>query len=274
MIVLALASMFAQVTPPSAEAVLGKFESLLGGFGVKGPMRIQAVWIGDGSPNTVGSVVVSDRSGTRYTGYLRPGTFALYAMFRGKESEDYMGYPTTDVHDKAILKRLSEYGARAYGRESVRMESARSDGKKVLVFFAILRRGFPFVAASQPYGYSLTFTMPDLRFLFFMADSPPPPVDTRNPKLSESDAVEAFRRIFEGEMAPRAIADHHWSISYRLQPGRKLGWYLPKGESVARLVWNIPYIGTRHTEFADQGGSAGMLIDAITGKQVPTETVP
>jgi len=261
------------IVPPSGDVVINEVEGLLSGFGVPGPMRLQSVWVGTGESNSVGSVVVSDRDKNLYTAYLRPLTFAVYAVFKGKESEDYVGYPTKDLKDPRIERRLRGWATRVSKQEPIRLESVQSDGKRARAFFAILRNGYPFVAAAQRYGYSITITVPDCRFLFLMSQEDPPPVDNRRPVLKEADAIRAFNQIVSPEKTSQDPA-HPWSTTYELTAGRELGYFLAKDEKLAKLVWKIPFMARRNVGYAIQGGSGAMLIDAITGQQVPSDTVP
>ncbi len=258
----------------SPEVAVGSYESLLKQFGVIGPFRLQTLGLGDGSEQSVGSIVVTDRDGARYTCYKSGPKGAIRAIYRDSESEALQRGLTHPLKDDRILRRVRGWISSMTGNRTLRTSEFTSDGRVGSAYFPILKNGYPFVGSGHDFGYWVNFSVPDVRFLRLTCDENLPEVDSAPPLLTEKQAVARLENIFTTEIAPENLQKHHWITSFKLGQSPTLGYYKATGDRLARLVWRIPYFGSRDVGYAIQGGTNAMLIDARTGKQVHTETVP
>ncbi len=250
-------------------------KSILRGFGVPGPFRLQELNIGQFNDRFGGQASVSDRHKLIYTAYFQPNSDRISFLYRGNESTGYLGFQAKPLADKRIEQVVRGWAARIYGNEHVRLNAILVDQNKLAqADFSILRNGYPFVSTSQRYGYRITFHVPDMSFLALNVTENPPPVDSRPPAVSQGDAVKSFQHIFETVIAPGEYTRHSWLTTYKLIDHPTLGYYLEDGQKVAHLVWRIPFMQSRDVGYAIQGGSNAMLIDAITGRQVRTKGMP
>lgn len=259
----------------SGEDAVARVRFLLAGFGVSGRLRLRHLSSSRWSDSGRREVIVADPRGTTYTAYLnRDGR--VISLSRGGEGGFPSGGETRSLLGKAALeRRMRAWLLAARAPETTRLASLTGDEKGLgRAFFPILRSGHPFVSHPR-YGYGFAFVVRTGEFLAFEASENPPLVDPRPPRLDKAGALAALKRIWDTEITPEAINERHWRrVWYILQGEPELGYFLPEGRIRAILVWKVPFMSRRDVGHAIQGGSDGMLIDAITGERVPTKTVP
>ena len=247
-------------------------KSLLRSFGVPGPYRLQALRLSEGSDRFGGMVELSDRSGERYTANFKPDSEQVTSLIRGSQDRAMPGFRRAPLVDRKLIRQAESWARVILPKEQFRLEAVTVDeNNSGHADFSILRHGLPFISATQRYGCQFAFTVPEGKFLSLTTLSDPPPVDPRPARVTEAEALKAFSQIFAEEIAAPMLREHHWEMSYTLMKGRILGYYLPEREHVARLAWIIPFMQIRDVGYAKQGGSTSMLIDAISGRRIPTQ---
>jgi len=247
-------------------------KGLLTRLGVKGSIRLQRLGTISGGKRSVTTVEVTDQTQHRDEAYLsEDGTITRLARTDIKLG----GWDTVSLPDRETLKRVQSWLAATHTKEKVGPPSSAGDGQgMVSLHFPILRNGYPFV--SHPaYGFDFLLDSKSGTFLSYNAHGNPPAVSSASAKLDSAGALTALKTIWDTKITPQAINERHWRrVWYKLKGEPELGYYLPQGRTQAILVWKIRYMSYRDVTSAVQGGDSGMLIDAVTGDQIPTPTVP
>ena len=275
---LSLALLCLGASMAQGQEAVTQVKSLLTGFGVKGPIRLQR--FGSVSrPGTVSqpgsamtAVEVTDREGHPYSAYLQEDGSSIHIE---RTDSRPSGWSPVPLPDGETLKRARRWLAVTGAKDTAEMpQAAGSDKGAVRLHFPILRNGHPFVSFPH-YGYDFAFDDKSGAFLTYDARTKLPPVSPTPAKLDRAGALAALKTIWDTKITPHAIREMHWRrVWYTLKGEPELGYYLPKGQEKAILVWRISYISERDVGSAIQGGDSGMLIDAVTGEQIPTPTVP
>ncbi len=247
-------------------------KTLLTGFGVKGPIRLQRFGTISRPGNAMTSVEVTDGEGHPYTAYLQEDGASIHIQ---RTDARPSGWSPIPLPGSQTLKRARGWLAASGAREISEIPQAAGYGKGVVrLRFPILRNGHPFVSFPH-YGYDFTFNEKSGAFLAYDAQTKLPPVSPIPAKLDRAGALTALKTIWDTRITPHAIRDLHWRrVWYTLKGEPELGYYLPKGQEKAILVWRIEFVSERDVGSAIQGGDSGMLIDAVTGEQILTPTVP
>lgn len=253
---------------------VARVKTLLAAFGVKGSLRIQGLGAITSPKVHLTTVEMTDSHGNKYTSYLDQDN-RVVLLRRGEERDSLPGMEAHSLVDARQERRLRTWLAATGAGETTRLETLTSDEKGVgHAYFSILRNGYPFVSYPR-YGYEFAFVVKTGEFLAFHAYANPPSVASGLPRLDKKGALAALQHIWDTKITPQAINVNHWRrVWYTLKGEPEIGYYLPEGQSTAILVWKIRYLGYRDVGYAVQGGDSGMLIDAVTGEQVPTKTVP
>jgi hypothetical protein len=113
--------------------------------------------------------------------------------------------------------------------------------------------------------------VPDAKFVSFTAKEDPPQVDPTPAKISAIQAGNAFKQEFDSVIAPHWLTNHHMKMTYSKLGTPVLGYFLPPGQTVARLVWSVPYRLYRRWDDGATMGFGATFIDAVTGKWIPRE---
>jgi hypothetical protein len=247
-------------------------KTLLTGFGVKGPIRLQRFGTVSRPGSALTAVEVTDREGHPYSAYLAGDGSSIQIE---RTDSRPAGWRPIPLPNGPTLKRARGWLATAGAREAAQIpQAAVGDKGAVRLHFPILRNGHPFVSFPR-YGYDFAFDDKSGAFLAYDAHTKLPPVSPAPAKLDRAGALAALKTIWDTKITPHAIQEMHWRrVWYTLKGEPELGYYLPKGQEKAILVWRISYMSERDVGSAIQGGDSGMLIDAVTGEQIPTPTVP
>ena len=248
------------------QAKVDALNSLLSTFGVPRPMRLQTLTISEGSDRG-GYIVVEDAAKTRYSAAYSDKTDRLITVRKMPEGNIFIGLKRKDLSDPKLEALVRSWGAEYCGKEEVRLESLiEGDKKLATAFFAIQRNGYPFVAQWQHYGYGFTLTVPDGKFVALEVSDAVPPTDAGPITLSEADAVLAAKGALETQIVPQLLADRHLVMTYELSGKPSIGWLMPQGQSVAHLVWSVPYKFKTDAKLSKRAGADAIWIDAATGK--------
>jgi len=250
----------------SDQARVDATKSVLSMFDVPGPLVVVKTQAPDPRYMSGGVVILKDRAGQLYTAYFRKSSDEPISVFRGKERDGMSSGSHIRSNDPKFVQRLRTWADRFRGEPTVRLVSAYTEDRIVRAEFFVLIHGYPILVPFGTSGFSLILSPIDGRFLALRVWDPPPPVDPRRASLSETDAVRAFKRVFDSQIAPPAWTERHMKLSYRLTGPNVLGYFLWRGQNVAHLAWEIPYVLLGDTSAETKHSSLDtMLIDAITG---------
>jgi hypothetical protein len=265
--------------PLTATSAMERVKTLLTGFGLPQPLRIQGVGPVTHPPSQEPiswQVLLTDGRSRKYEAYLAPDESRITIVQAPEGKVGRFGIKESAVADAAQIKRIQRWMTKVKTDEPTRLEPITQDENGVCrAVVSILRNGYPFVSHNR-YGYRFVFSPTTGDLYRFEALQNPPPVDPTPPKLKDKQAaLSALKEIWDNEVTPHAInVLHYRRVWYEVKGEPELGYYLPTKEQTARLVWRITYMANRDVGSAIQGGDSGMLIDAVTGKQIPTTVVP
>ena len=265
--------------PLSGQDAAALVKRLIGGFGAAGPLKLQQLGPITRSPDPkpiLWSLVVTDAQAQRYQAYVTPDQGSI-TLYRGSERDAVQnrGWTPRAMNDPRMERQARLWLAKVETREPTRLASLTVDEKGIgQAYFPILRNGYPFVSRSH-YGYDFTFDAATRKFISLHALQNPPPVVPGPPRLDKNAALAALKQIWETRVAPEAIKNQYAKrVWYDLKGEPELGYYLPKGRKEAGLTWLIHFWSHVATELGTHGGDNGMLIDAMTGEQIPSDVVP
>lgn len=267
-----------KVAPLSGQEVVDLVKRLLAGFGVRGRLKLQLLnssAIAPAADPAIWGLVVTDAQGQRYQTYIASDQGRI-TLYRGSEQEAFQrGGTPHPASDPQTEQKVRLWLAKTGTHEPTRLASLTVDEKGVgKAYFPILRNGYPFISHSH-YGYEFTFDAATRKFMSLTALQNPPPVVPGPPRLDKTAALAALKRIWETRVVPETIKTQHARrVWYDLKGEPELGYYLPKGKKEAGLTWLIHFWNHVETEFGSHGGDNGMLIDAMTGEQIPSNVVP
>jgi len=244
-------------------------KALLRSFGVPGPYRLQMLSIPEDQRFNSTTVVLTDRNSVEYKASFPYAEYKTFILRRTKENF-FIGFPSREFHNPKLEALAEARVAFFYGKEHVRFDDMLTGDKNLAeAHFSVIRNGFPFIGGASQFGYTVTMSVPDGKFVSFVAKVNPPPVDPSPAKLTLQDAVDAFKVAFKAEIAPHALTKNKTKVTYDTVDKGTLGYFLPEGESVARLVWSIPYRAMRVWPDGAMVGNAVATIDAVSGKLIP-----
>lgn len=270
---LALAVMAQATAGMSGQAAVDRVKSLLKGFDVPGPIRLEGLGTIEGPAASLWHVTVKDSKKQSYEAYLETHGKSTY-LFRGQERDNFGGMTSKPLDDPAYQALVARWLRATKTQEPTRLEPLTGDEKgRGKATFRLLRNGHPFVSYKR-FEYVFTFSTPGREFLSYRATEQPPPVSGASPKLDKAGALAALQRIWDTEVAPAAKQRGWKRVWYTLTGSPELGYYQPDNSATAVLVWRIPYWSHRDVGHAIQGGGDAMLIDAATGRRVVTNVVP
>jgi hypothetical protein len=276
MLFLLVATLLTQSSrPEGAETVIAQMKAVLAMVGEEGPFRVQVVDTQQSSTGTRWYVKLSGHSDETYTGWLG-GSRKEVTLWRGDERSIYLGSEIKAPSNPKAHARAESWARRIAGRAPLRFISERQDQKgKADFFFAILRNGYPFVSRPR-FGYDITMSIADGRFIAVFGNEQPPKVDDIPAKLDKKAALAAFDKVFREKFQASLAKSQNREVRVWYEPIAKpeLGYYLQKNRALAGLVWRFEFMYNISNPFGSRGSSYSMLIDAVTGNVIPTDVMP
>ena len=221
-------------------------------IGVRGTGGIQALgrgWRGEGTWSVALAypekrtffVQLTDRGVVYDASAIRP---------RRSPNAKRLDVKTTNAKLRAILDRIPDVPPTRPERPPESFYPSRA--------FLVLRNGLVFFNMNPTYAYRVDIDE-DGGFASFSASEPLPPVPSPLPRVSES---EAHTRL----VAKWGKKEHDGPFPQHIVP--QLGYYLVKGETVARLVWRGWTYSDRNP-LSDGASSIKGFLDANTGALIP-----
>jgi len=255
--------------------VVDRAKALLSGLGEPGPFRLQSMFT---TPRYNGgkatTVKLLSPSGIDYTAWFHlPETDV--SICRGSEAGSAGMRPTRPDSDPKIARKIELWLHSIHADTPHRTMTITSDRQGTgFAYVALTSRGYPYISApgawyGPTYGYEFTFDYPSMRIRRLDYTEHPPPTDPSPARLDQSQATSALARVIGAEYVPQG-AQRSNSRWFSLLEPPVLGYYQSPGRAMATVAWKFSYMAYGSSPGGVRGGSGQMLIDALTGEQVPS----
>ena len=265
---------------PDVREGIDRLKSVFAAVGVRGPIKTGPAFYVPARPAYRGvpmppyaDVNVTERSGATQRCIVGIGgkvNRRISVMESDTEKFDDL-YPRVPFHDARLEKRVTSWVKRLAGKEAVRLDSVLIDhsGKRAVAYFTLVKNGRSFFGDWMTYGYTITFTVPEARFVAMEAHERPPEVDPRPASISAERATGLAKRQIDFLIRP--------NFTYAFTGRKTLGYLQVEPTAPAHLAWCIALRVSPILPASERGriraytaraavGDSFAYIDAVTGR--------
>ena len=256
------------IEPASREAI-SRLESVFQAVQVPGPYHVTKL-VTPGRMLGSAYAVIEDKAGTAHFCDITINkkderSISIY-LEHDYESADI--YPRLPYRNPSIERTLANWGHRLGRKETVHLDQVLidHDHKRGTAYFSILKNGHSFLGGASDFGYTVTFTVPDMRFLAMEAHENPPEVDSSPVFISLDRAVQIAQALAASRFSRSDLVGGR---ALQFQPG----YYLERGVKPTHLAWCVEFTQKTHKADGQQAraahaavGSCRIYIDAANGK--------
>jgi len=174
--------------------------------------------------------------------------------------------------DPKLKKKAIGWVNKIAGRGATRLELMviNRKQKQGIAYFEDIKNGYPYFS---DYGYTITLSYPEGRFIAMQARENPPPVDPHRPTVNQDAAYRIAKEWVAARYTEQGFRD-----SDTQKP--RIGYLMHDGDRLPHLIWTVPiWIDPPkpdHPPVMTGGsgsavGDAMITIDAVTGKILKTD---
>lgn len=182
------------------------------------------------------------------------------------------GFHPSPAEQAGYRKPAAAIVDRLRGNRPVRFDSLHTNQGIVFSSYKLLIGGFPFVGSYTYAGYAVSFDAETKALVGFDVLDEAPPIDPRPARVTQAQAELAIRRYVENEYLPEIRRSGRGTPGKPTYQPAEFGYFVVTGEKRARRVWSGEVNVNITSPFRDARGHRAVLIDALTGKPLPTQT--